>query len=100
MSALFYFVVGCLLLSGNCQGKGRADRTSDLNLDWIMCIEFDVRRCVAPATWGSNRMSKKPAGRKRPNVWESVDLRQEQHEAKRRLILKQAAVLFADRGFH
>ena len=45
-------------------------------------------------------MSKKPASRKRPNVWESVDLRQEQHEAKRRLILKQAAVLFADRGFH
>lgn len=45
-------------------------------------------------------MSKKPAGRKRPNVWESVDLRQEQHEAKRRLILREAAVLFADRGFH
>lgn len=45
-------------------------------------------------------MSKKPTGRKRPNIWESVDLRQEQHEAKRRLILKQAAVLFADRGFH
>jgi AcrR family transcriptional regulator len=45
-------------------------------------------------------MSKKPAGRKRPNIWESAELRQEQHEAKRRLILKQAAVLFADRGFH
>jgi AcrR family transcriptional regulator len=45
-------------------------------------------------------MSKKPAGRKRPNSWESADLRQEQHEAKRRLILKQAAILFADRGFH
>jgi AcrR family transcriptional regulator len=45
-------------------------------------------------------MTKKPVVRKRPNVWESVDLRQEQHEAKRRLILKQAAVLFANRGFH
>ena len=45
-------------------------------------------------------MSKKPTGRKRPNIWESVDLRQEQHEAKRRLILKQAAILFANRGFH
>ena len=52
------------------------------------------------ATWGSTGMTKKPVGRKRPNVWESVDLRQEQHEAKRRLILKQAALLFADRGFH
>ncbi|MBO4221775.1 TetR/AcrR family transcriptional regulator [Bradyrhizobium neotropicale] len=45
-------------------------------------------------------MSKKLIGRKRPNIWESADLRQEQHDAKRRLILKQAAVLFADRGFH
>jgi AcrR family transcriptional regulator len=45
-------------------------------------------------------MSKRPAGRKRPTIWESVDLRQEQHDAKRRLILKQAALLFANRGFH
>lgn len=45
-------------------------------------------------------MTKKSVGRKRPNIWESVDLRQEQHEAKRRLILKQAALLFANRGFH
>lgn len=46
-------------------------------------------------------MSKKAVGRKqRSKIWESVDLRHEQHEAKRRLILKQAALLFADRGFH
>ena len=45
-------------------------------------------------------MSKKRAGRKRPHIWESADLRQEQHDARRRLILKQAAILFANRGFH
>jgi AcrR family transcriptional regulator len=65
-----------------------------------MCIEFKVATVRRSRNRGSNRMSKKPASRKRPNSWESADLRQEQHEAKRRLILKQAAVLFADRGFH
>ena len=32
--------------------------------------------------------------------WQEADLRQEQHDAKRRLILSQAAKMFADRGFH
>jgi len=49
---------------------------------------------------GDDRMPKRPAGRRRPTIWESVDMRQEQYDAKRRLILKQAALLFANRGFH
>lgn len=33
-------------------------------------------------------------------TWQNADLRQEQHDAKRRTILRQAARMFADKGFH
>lgn len=42
----------------------------------------------------------KKSARTRVKAWDNADLREEQHEAKRRLILKQAAIMFADRGFH
>lgn len=35
-----------------------------------------------------------------PSSWKDADLRHEQHDAKRRLILNQAARMFADQGFH
>lgn len=46
----------------------------------------------------STSAKKSPAARLK--AWDSADLREEQHEAKRRLILKQAAIMFAGRGFH
>jgi AcrR family transcriptional regulator len=36
----------------------------------------------------------------RATTWRKAEMRQEQHDAKRQLILHQAAVMFADRGFH
>jgi AcrR family transcriptional regulator len=45
-------------------------------------------------------MTERTSQRRRGKIWNSVDLRQEQHDAKRHLILRQAAILFANRGFH
>lgn len=45
-------------------------------------------------------MTETSSTRRRRKIWQSADLREEQHEAKRRLILKQAAILFSNRGFH
>jgi AcrR family transcriptional regulator len=51
--------------------------------------------------WGEMMStSGKRSARTRVKAWDNADLREEQHEAKRRLILKQAAIMFADRGFH
>lgn len=47
-----------------------------------------------------SKRTERPDQSSEPSPWKAVDLRREQHDAKRLLILSQAARMFVDQGFH